>query len=181
VNPDSAASSAASRTDVRFTSLNGEKPGVLVSLLERAYAPLLESNPQVWSQERVKWGQFDAVAFAQIDTIGSCVFLTWRGERLVGFASYNPRQQPHVGLVGHNCVAPEFQQQGIGTAQIREVLRRLDAMGIERARVTTLDLPFFTPARRIYLACGFTETRRTPWSAEADATALVEYERILSR
>jgi GNAT superfamily N-acetyltransferase len=180
VKPDSAARSAASGTDVRFAALNGEKPGVLVSLLERVYAPLLDRDPQAWRPERLRWRQFDAVAFEHLDTIGSCTFLTWPGEHLAGFASYDPRQGPDVGIIGHNCVVPEFQRQGIGTAQIHEILRRFRAMGIGRARVTTLDLPFFTPARKMYIACGFTETGRTPW--DRDPTTLVlEYEKTLDR
>ncbi len=175
MNPDASAGA-----DVSFTPLDGEKPGVLLSLLERAYAPLLNDDPALWGPERLKWKHFDAAAFAHLDTIGSCTFLTRRGERLAGFASYDPRQGPDFGLVGHNGVVPEFQRQGIGTAQIREVLRRLGVMGIARARVTTLDLPFFTAAHRTYIRCGFTEMRRTPWDRNP-TTAVVEYERTLSR
>lgn len=180
MRPDLSAGNRANGADVSFTPLDGEKPGVLLSLLEGAYAPLPDDDPDLWGPERLKWQHFDAAAFAHLDTIGSCAFLTRRGEHLAGFASYDPRQGPDVGLVGHNCVVPGFQRQGIGTAQIREVLRRLVAMGIERARVTTLDLPFFTPAHKTYIRCGFTESRRTPWDRNP-TTAVVEYERILNR
>jgi GNAT superfamily N-acetyltransferase len=180
VSSDSEARTPTSGVDVRFAALNSEKPGVLVLLLERVYAPLLDRDPQVWSPQRLQWQKFDAAAFGHLDTIGSCTFLTRHGEHLVGFASYDPRQRPDVGIIGHNCVVPQFQRQGIGKAQIHETLRRLRAMGIRRARVATLDLPFFTPARRMYMACGFTETGRTPWDCDP-TTVVVEYERILDR
>ncbi len=108
----------------------------------------------------------------------SCTFLTRRGERLAGFASYDPRQD-RTSPGRTQRVVPNSSDKD-RTAQIREVLRRLGVMGIARARVTTLDLPFFTAAHRTYIRCGFTEMRRTPWDRNP-TTAVVEYERTLSR
>jgi GNAT superfamily N-acetyltransferase len=164
--------------NIRFTTLNEARPGVLASLLEKAYAPLLEANDRIWSDQRVQWHRFDASAFEHIETVGACTFLTWLAEHLVGFASYDPRPGPDVGIVGHNCVVPEYQRQGIGTAQIHEVLRRLCAVGIRRARVHTLDLPFFAPARKMYIGAGFRETTRTPYPNQPEMT-LIGYECIL--
>ncbi len=168
------------RQDLRFAPLNTEPPGVLASLLEVAYAPLIAGEPVFWSEEKARWRHFDTEAFKQLDTVGACVFLTSHGEDLVGFASYDPRQAPEVGLVGHNCVVPQFQRQGIGAAQVWEILHRFGEMGMDRAKATTLDLPFFAAARRMYIRCGFTETRRTAWDCDPTKT-VVEYEITLSR
>lgn len=168
------------KPDLRFAPLNTESPGALASLLEIAYAPLLTSDPTLWDEERARWRQFDTAAFEHLETVGACVFLTWQGQHVAGFASYDPRQAPEVALVGHNGVLPEFQRRGVGTAQVQEVLRRLAMQGIQRARATTLDIPFFLPARRTYTRCGFTETRRTIWDRDPTKT-IIEYETALSR
>jgi GNAT superfamily N-acetyltransferase len=161
--------------DVQFTTLSEARPGDLASLLERAYAPLRESDRRLWSEQRIQWHRFDASAFKQPDTIGACTFLTRFAGRIVGFASYDPRPAPDVGIVAHNCVVPEFQRKGIGAAQMREVLRRLRAMNIRRARVLTLDLPFFAPARSMYVSAGFSEITRGPYPSRPRMT-LIEYE-----
>ncbi len=93
----------------------------------------------------------------------------------MGFASYDSRQAPDVGIVGHNCIVPEFQHRGIGATQMSEVLRRLRARKIHRARVPTLDLSFFAPARRMYVHAGFSETTRGPYPNRPELT-LIEYE-----
>ncbi len=165
-------------SNVRFAPLNGQSPGTLASLLEAAYGPLLAGDSPIWNEERARWRRFDAEAFGHLDTVGRCVFLTWLGEDLVGFASYDPRQGPEVGVIGHHCVVPQFQRQGIGAAQVREILHRFGAMGVGRARATTLDIPFFEAARRTYTRCGFTETRRSAWDRDP-TKAIIEYETML--
>ncbi len=164
--------------DLRFGPLDAEPPGALVLLLEAAYAPLLAGDSPIWNEERAKWRQFDTEAFEHFDTVGRCVVLTWLGEDLVGFASYDPRLGPEVGIIGHHCVTPYFQRQGIGAAQVQEFLRRLGAMGIGRAWATTLDIPFFEAARRTYARCGFAETGRSAWDRDPTKT-IVEYETVL--
>jgi len=97
---------------------------------------------------------------------GACVFLTGLDGLIVGFASWDPRQRPRYGIVGHNCILPEFQGRGFGREQIQEVLRRFRGLGIQTARATTCDHPFFAPAHRMYQACGFREVRRMPWDRD---------------
>lgn len=59
--------------------------------------------------------------------------------------------------------------------QIQEILLRFRKMAIKVAKVSTLDHPFFIPAKRMYAACGFREVRRIPW--ERDPTKrMIEYE-----
>ena len=98
--------------------------------------------------------------------MGACLFLTRLDGVLVGFASWDPRQRPRLGIVGHNCILPEFRGRGYGRTQIEEVLRRFKGMGIQTACVTTCDHPFFAPAHRMYQACGFHEVRRIPWDRD---------------
>ena len=161
---------------LRFTSPLEHKPGIIANLLKESYAELVSSDFETWGPEQQNWGQFDQDVFAFPDTIGECVFLSWSGDQLVGFGSYDPRQKPELGIIGHNCVLPEFRRNGFGKQQIVEILRRFEAIGIQKAKVSTNDHPFFKPAQRMYISCGFKETMRVPWNRNPNLR-LIEYEK----
>jgi len=162
--------------ETAFKPPRGADAGVLASMLKRVYAPIVESDPKAWDPEQAAWEEFDRDVFQNLETIGACTFLTWSGDQLVGFGSYDPRQRPRLGIIGHNCVLPEFQGRGFGSAQVREILLRFRSLGIELARVSTGDHPFFAPAQRMYLACGFREVGRSPWPRDP-GRKIIEYER----
>jgi len=161
---------------LRYGSIQGQAPGLLASLLARNYQALILSEPGRWLPEQRGWEAFDAEAFRNPDTVGACVFLSWCGEELVGFGSYDPRQAPQLGHIGHNCILPEFRGRGFGRQQIQEILRRFRGQGIRLARATTQTHPFFAPARRMYVACGFNETGRRAWELYPQQE-VIEYER----
>ncbi len=163
---------------LRFTPPHDQKPGRIASLLEQSYAELLEWGPDIMSLEVCKWEQFDREVFEHPETVGSCVFLSWCDDYLVGFGSYDPRQQPEFGIVGHNCVLPGFRGRGFGRQQLGEILRRFQEIGIRVAKATTGDHSFFTPAQQMYAACGFRETRRHPWEGNPFLN-VIEYEKRL--
>lgn len=163
---------------VEFTPITGEKPGLIAGLLGESYAELLKSDP-LWESEIVNWEQYDHDVFAYPDTVGNSLFVTRLSGRIVGFASWDPRQRPEYGIVGHNCVLPEYRGRGLGKIQVAEVLRRFQSLAIKTAKVSTNDLPFFIPAQRMYAACGFREVRRIPWAGDP-STMLIEYEKALS-
>lgn len=161
--------------ELRFTPPHAQQQGLLGSMLQRSYAQLVEADEEHWRAEVLKWEEFDHEVFQHLDTVGACVFLSWSGEQLVGFASYDPRQRPDVGIAGHNCVLPEFRANGFGKQQVHEIIRRFRAGGIRLARVSTLDHRFFIPARRMYVACGFRESGRHPWQGDRSQN-VIEYE-----
>lgn len=161
--------------DLKFTSPRVLKPGTLASILKSCYARLVESDPDLWGNESQGWERFDAEVYGDPHGIGGCTFLSWLDEDLVGFASYDPRQWPSIGIIGHNSILPEFQRRGFGKHQIDETLRRFQKMGFKRAKVSTLDHPFFVPAQRMYQSCGFRESRRIPWEG-SPKFMLIEYE-----
>jgi len=160
---------------LRFTSPHDQQPGVVASMLKRSYAELLESDPDHWEAEVPKWEQFDREVFEHPDTVGSCVFLSWSGDQLVGFGSYDPRPKPDFGIVGHNCILPEFRGQGFGKQQMLEILRRFQVRGIRTARTKTLAGDWHIPAQRMYASCGFRETTRHPRDGSPSQT-VIEYE-----
>lgn len=148
---------------------------MLSSMLKRSYTDLVGSDQEHWGSELQKWEEFDREVFQHPDTVGRCVFLSWADGQLVGFASYDPRQRPEIGIVGHNCILPEFCGQGFGRQQIQEIIRRLRAMGIRKACASTGEHAFFTPARRMYVACGFRETCRRLRNGDP-SISVVDYE-----
>ena len=160
---------------IEFIDAQDQKPGIVESILEQSYAELLKSDASLWEPERANWKQFDSDVFNEPETVGACIFYSRMDDRLVGFASWDPRQWPRQGIIGHNCILPEFRGRGFGKRQVREILRRFSKTGFAKALVLTCDHPFFAPARHMYEACGFSEMRRRPWE-RAPGLSLIEYE-----
>jgi len=145
-------------------------PSVTVGLCQ-SYADLIKSDPIHWKHEENNWNEFDRDAFSNPETVGACVFLSWNGRELVGFASFDPRQRPLCGIIGHNCILPEFRGKGFGKQQVDEILDRFMILKIQTCKVTTNDNPFFVPAQRMYKSCGFQEISRELW--EGDKTQCI--------
>lgn len=137
------------------------KQGTIRDLLVQSYADLIKQDPEHWEKEKKKWLEFDNEIFTNPETVGRCVIVSSRDGRAAGFVSYDPRQKP-LGLIGHNCVIPEFRGHGLGRMQINEVLETLKKQGFSRVEATTSEHPFFKPARKMYLRCGFAEKEVKP-------------------
>ena len=161
---------------IKFTTPLAGQRGIIASLLRQAYAELLKNNLLLWEPEQRNWEWYDDAVFEQPQTVGACLFLTLLNSRIVGFASWDPRQRPSFGIIGHNCILPEFRGQGLGKRQIQEILRRFSEQQFEMAKVSTNDHPFFVPAQRMYTACGFREVRRIPWERDPQQK-IIEYEK----
>jgi len=161
--------------NLRFTPPFERGPGVVAWLLKRSYAKLVATDQHNWESEIEKWEQADRSVFENPGTVGACTFLSWAEADLVGFFCFDPRLRPAYGVIGHNCILPEFQGQGFGKQQIHEIIRRFNVMGIKAAKVSTNDHPFFTPAQRMYIACGFREVKRVPWDRDPKQN-MIHYE-----
>jgi GNAT superfamily N-acetyltransferase len=145
---------------IDFTPFAGHEPGILLSLLSQSYAAYLALNPQAAGAWPADWAAYEGDVHRCPDTVGACGFVTCLSGQPIGFASWDPREFPEYGVVGHSCILPAFQGNGYGTAQIRRVLEVLRERGFRQARVTTGDHPFFGPAQRMYEAYGFQEAGR---------------------
>jgi GNAT superfamily N-acetyltransferase len=163
---------------LKFTPPSIKKPGTIAAILKSCYADLVNSEPDLWGDEAAGWERFDKDVYEDPDSTGECTFLSWLGDDLIGFASYDPRQWPALGIIGHNAVLPDFQDRGFGKSQILEILKRFQKTGFKRAKVSTLDIPFFIPAQKMYLGCGFQIKRWIPWEG-CQKFRLIEYERDL--
>jgi GNAT superfamily N-acetyltransferase len=166
--------------NLEFTTVLSDKPGTIEKLLNQSYADLLSSDPLFWELEQASWKQYDQEVFSHKETVGKCIFLSRLNGLIVGFGSWDPRLSPRYGLLGHNCILPEFRGKGLGKQQIREILRRFQKIGIQKASVTTNDHPFFVPAQSMYIACGFREIQRIPWNRDSKRM-LIEYEKEIGQ
>jgi GNAT superfamily N-acetyltransferase len=122
---------------------------------------LSQSFEELWNDElEKKIKQFDREVFENPDIVGACAFISTLNGKPVGMASWDPRQGLELGIIGYNCILPEYQGRGFGKAQIKEVLRRLKEQKFKKVIVTIGEHPFFEAADKMYLACGFKETKR---------------------
>jgi GNAT superfamily N-acetyltransferase len=163
---------------ITFSPADRHKPGTIARLLFGSYKDLLSPEAEYSAQLRVDFLNFSTETYENLESIGACLFMTCLNGHVIGFGSYDPRKRPDCGIVGHNCILPEYQSLGYGRRQLHEILRRLKQLEIRRAVVTTSEHPFFLPARSLYLACGFQEVRRSPGGFDPHYK-LIDYEKAL--
>lgn len=140
--------------DLIFNKIDKYEPGIIYRLLSISYEEMLDE------QLKQKFQQFDKEVFDNPDTIGACTFIISLSSDAIGMASYDPRLAPEQAIVGHNCVLPQYRNNGYGKIQILEIIKRLKLRNVCRILVSTSENPFFEPAQKIYISCGFTELER---------------------
>jgi len=156
---------------LRFTEIHEAPAGTLASMLKQAYAAMLVDASAAWAMESKRWDEFDRAAFT-VPEIGRSTFLSWHDQELVGFGSFDPRGAPRRARIGHNCILPVYRGRGYGSAQLREILRRLEALGVTQVDAFTLEVGFFVPAQRMYATAGFELLARAPWKTDANIFVL---------
>ena len=130
-----------------------------------------------WETEISNWVEFDQNSFL-IPSRGKCVFITTLDAQLVGLGSWDPRQWPEIGIIGHNCILPAFRGNGFGIMQIQEILRIFSMNRVTKASVSTNEHPFFIPAQQMYIKAGFIEKNREPGGPDPKYR-LINYEKFL--
>ena len=140
---------------LRFATIIKFQKGIISSLLLRGFAQVCDE------QLKQKILEYDKEVFENPQTIGICVFISTLNDKPIGLASWDPRKWPEAEI-GWNCILPEFQGKGFGKLQIMELLRRFKTAGFKKAHVKTSLNPFFIPAQKMYVACGFKESLRNP-------------------
>ena len=86
------------------------------------------------------------------------VLVTELEGKIVGFASFSLYREREMGVIQNNAVDPEYQNRGIGTAQIERVLEIFREEGMQLAEVETGLDAGYGPARSMYKKCGFEPT-----------------------
>ena len=161
---------------ITFASSTDFPAGTISKLLRECYASVQADKNIDWKEFAKVFDDFDKEIHTD-KRVANCTFITTLDGKPIGLGSFDPRQKPAYGDIGHNCILPEFQGQGFGKQQIQEILRRLRERGIAKARVSTGTGSFGSPARKMYESCGFTKTRIFPGDYGED---MVEYEMQLS-
>ena len=146
---------------IEFTGFHQYSRGLLVSLLSQSYAGYFQYDPECKGAWQKDWEEYDRDVFQYPDTVGASGFVTCLEDRAIGFASWDPRQLPNIGIIGHNCILPDFRGSSYGKSQIDRVLGILKDKDCIKACVTTGEHSFFKPAQGMYQSCGFREVKRS--------------------
>lgn len=146
---------------IEFKSAIEFERGTIYNLLCEGYAALLEVKPGFVDEYKMSWKKADDDIFDCPDTIGRCILISTINEEPIGLVSWDPRKVPDEGMVGQNCILPSWRGKGYGKQQIRKVMEIFKSQGTRVIKVITDNHPFFIPARKTYLSCGFRETGRS--------------------
>ena len=135
-------------------------PGIIQRLLKITYNDLFQYFPnekrRLYDQQEPE----DNEAFCNPDTIGRHVLFTCINDNPIGYFSWDDRHYP-IGIVGQNCILPNYQGQGLGKKQIELIIEIFQREKFKEIRVTTGDHKFFSTAQKMYINCGFQEKRKT--------------------
>lgn len=132
--------------EINFQPISDIKSGTITTMLKEAYQPLLIDFPQL--QEG--WSDLEKTA----QEYPNCFFITLLNDVVVGFSSINP-SNPNEIHMGHNIILPQFQNRGIGKQQLEEQLKRCREWNFKEVWAVTGAIPFFLPARKMYLRNSF--------------------------
>lgn len=141
-----------------FKRLNQFEKGLIYKLLCESYASLVEAKPDYKHEFETNWQETDDDLFDGSNSSGKAVISTLYGKP-IGFVSWYVEGK-EVGSIGHNCMVPFHCRKGYGKRQVHMALDELLPQ-VHRVKVTTANHPFFLPARRTYLSCGFVEIGRS--------------------
>jgi GNAT superfamily N-acetyltransferase len=144
---------------VDFKTIDHFKPGLIKSILMNSYREFIDCFPTDKWKLYKQWEQEDSDAFNNPQTIGKYLLFTCLNDMPVGYFSWDERQNP-VGIIGQNCILPEYQRKGYGRKQIEWIIKIFMDKKFKEISVITGDHSFFIPAQRIYEKCGFIERQR---------------------
>lgn len=144
---------------IDFKTIDNFKPGLIQSILKNSYARFIDCFPNDKEKFYKQWEQEDSDAFNNPQTIGKYLCFAYLKDLPIGYCSWDDRQNP-IGIIGQNCILPEYQRQGYGRKQIELIIKIFKDKKFNEIRVITGEHEFFIPAQRIYEKCGFKERQR---------------------
>ena len=160
---------------IKYKPLNAFPRGTIFRLLKESYAGLQIPEASIKNEYIKNWQETDNSAYDYPDTIGSCVLFSCINDKPIGFFSWDPRKLPEEGEIGHNCILPEYRGLGYGKMQIEKTIEIFSSRFAKKIKVTTDHHPFFIPAQKTYISCGFIETGRSQTKMFGGLT-LIHYE-----
>lgn len=155
---------------IEFKTIRDFKPGQIQKLTKNCYHGLIEYFPNEKNRLYHKWEYEDKLAFQNIDTIGRHILFSCIENKTIGFFSWDDRQFPN-GMIGQNCILPDFQGHGYGTRQIEKIIDILKIDNFKFLFAETGDHKFFYPAHKMYEKNGF----KIKEKRKGDLFDLIEY------
>lgn len=139
---------------ISYKKINAFRPGDIQRLLKESYQDLIAYFPFEKDNFYNQWEKEDNDAFKNIDTIGQNLLFTCVNDLPVGYFSWDIRNGP-LGVIGQNCILPDYQNRGYGTKQIEQIISIFREYNFTEISVTTGGHMFFRPAQTMYGKCGF--------------------------
>ncbi len=155
---------------IDFKEIDNFKPGLIEQLLKTCYKGLIDYFPEEKQRLFCQWEKEDSEAFNNLETIGRHVKFSCLDNNAIGYFSWDDRQYP-LGIIGQNCILPNFQGQGYGKEQIELIIEIFQDKNFKEVKAITGDHDFFMPAQKIYISCGFKVQKRL----KGDLFSLIEF------
>jgi GNAT superfamily N-acetyltransferase len=159
---------------IDFKTIEYFRPGLIEKILKTCYKRLIDIFPDDKDRFYSQWKHEDNEVFNNPDTIGKYILLTCLNNNPIGYFSWDNRQYP-VGVVGQNCILPDFQGQGYGRRQIEFIIKIFQDKGFNEVNAVTGDHEFFISAKKMYINCGFQERRKM----QGNIFRLIEFARTI--
>lgn len=148
------------QTMIEYKTIDNFKPGLIQGLMKTSYKGLIDYFPDEKQKLYQQWEKEDYDAFNNPATIGKHVLFSCKNNIPIGYFSWDDRQCP-VGILGQNCILPDYQGNGYGKKQIEFVIKIFQDNRFNEINATTGDHEFFKSARKMYSNCGFLVQKRT--------------------
>ena len=139
---------------IEFKPLTDYQPGQIQELIKKCYSELFDYSPNEKNRLYRQWENEDNLAYKNINTIGRNILFSCIENNTIGYFSWDNRQFPN-GIVGQNCILPNYRGHGYGTRQIEKIIEIFKIENFKTLTVKTGEHQFFIPAQKIYEKCGF--------------------------
>jgi GNAT superfamily N-acetyltransferase len=155
---------------IDYKTTDNFRPGRIEKLLKICYKRLIDYFPDEKQRFYRQWEKEDNEAFNNPETIGKYVLFSCIRNIPIGYFSWDERQYP-VGILGQNCILPDYQGQGYGRKQIEFIIKIFQDKNFHQIRVITGDHDFFRSAQKMYTNSGFQVERKI----KGDLFTLIEF------
>jgi GNAT superfamily N-acetyltransferase len=144
---------------ISYKTIDNFKPGLILQIIKASYQDLIGYFPDEKQRLYSQWEKEDMDAFNNPDTIGKHVLFTCIKNKPIGYFSWDDRQYT-IGIIGQNCVLPNYQGKGYGKKQIEVIIRLFQENKFKEITTITGDHQFFLSSQKMYIGCGFSEQKK---------------------
>jgi GNAT superfamily N-acetyltransferase len=153
-----------------YKTIDNFKPGLIQEIIIASYKNLIDYFPEEKQRLYGHWEKEDVDAFNNPETIGKHVLFSCIKNKPIGYFSWDDRQYP-LGIIGQNCVLPNYQGKGYGKKQIELIIQLFQDNKFKEIIAITGDHKFFLSSQKMYISCGFREQKKI----KGDLFNLIEF------